>query len=267
MKYWDKAWQLTGGCSPISPGCLHCWSAAAAYIRQYQHNEAISAQYKGLTERINGIPTFNGTVRLFPERLDIPLRTRKPTVFALWNDLFHEAVPLDFRLEAYLEMCNLPRHTFLILTKRPQEMKKFVFIFKMSDFPHIWHGLTVCNQQEADEKIPVFLQVPGKKFLSMEPMLSSIFLPPVCGLDFRRLPGHVIAPHGGIDAVIVGCESGPDRRPMKLEWTESVVNQCETAGVPVFVKQLHINGKLNRDMNEWPAKLRMRDLPWRPDAR
>jgi len=104
--------------------------------------------------------------------------------------------------------------------------------FFLQDFSNIYHGLTVCKQQEADEKIPIFLQVPGKKFLSIEPMLEAIDirntpLPPCDGRE-KEWPGF--------DAVILGGETGPGARPMNSDWVRSVRDQCAVAGVPFFFK-------------------------------
>jgi protein gp37 len=62
--------------------------------------------------------------------------------------------------------------------------------------------------------------------------------------------------------LVVGCESGPNRRPCKLEWVEAIVKQCMAAKVPVFVKQLPINNRCETDINKFPAHLRIRQVPW-----
>ena len=62
--------------------------------------------------------------------------------------------------------------------------------------------------------------------------------------------------------VVVGCESGPNRRPCKIEWVESIVEQCLAANVPVFVKQLDIGGKCVTDIGKFPGHLRIRQVPW-----
>lgn len=234
---------------------------------------------------------FNGQIKTHPERLDIPLKRRKPTVYAVWNDLFHESVPDEFIANAWHTMGNFNNlkgemvpvdkrvnHTYLVLTKRPQRMLAFL----SSRYPKgyerksVYCGLTVCNQQEADEKIPIFLQVPGKKFLSIEPCLSEIKLQfagcPNCGQSKQYwFPNYIICggcgkevqfPPEHISAVILGGETGPGARPMHPEWVRSIVQQCNAAGVPVFVKQIHVNGKPSKDMNEWPGELRVRELPW-----
>ena len=51
--------------------------------------------------------------------------------------------------------------------------------------------------------------------------------------------------------------------PCKLEWVELIVRQCREAGIPVFVKQLEINGKLVKDINKFPPELQIRQIPWK----
>lgn len=280
-KYWDRGWSLVDGCTPCSPGCDHCWSAGLA------HRFAV----EGEPGHRNHILTddkkrFNGIVIVNPRRLDIPLKTRKPTVFAVWNDLFHEDVPFWFQTDVWLNMCLTHRHTYLVLTKRAEVMRTFVSAWKMSDFPHVWLGVTVCNQTEADEKIPLLLQTPAAhRWVSIEPMLSSIDLRnlregtfnALDGIDHEdigdvRDQGIFHDELGGLNAVILGGETGPGARPCKPSWVMSVKDQCESAGVPFFFKQwgdgyrkgAHIDG-------EYIPKGRLLDgrehneLPWRKE--
>jgi len=219
---------------------------------------------------------FNGLVETRPERLSIPLKRRKPTVYAVWNDLFHEAIPFEFWVDAYKTMAFAMNHTFLVLTKRPQKMLEW-YATCPCPLSNIYHGLTICNQQEADEKIPVFLQVPGKKFLSIEPCLGEIdisgclwefnenYQPPRFLDEGESYNVKPTVPSDKIDAVILGGETLGNRpgREIKIEWAESVADQCEAAGIPLFVKQLHIGGKVSKNITEWPEKLQRRELPWR----
>lgn len=252
-RYWDLPWSLVESCTRVSPGCQNCWSLAME-----------KRFHKGI----------EGQVVTHPERLSIPLKRRKPTVYAVWNDLFHEAVPFEFIKEVHFQIGIMDLHqyghTFLILTKRPQRLLENTFWedgYTLPDGSHdydsgtapmhkllaspknLWHGLTVCNQAEADAKLPVFLQVPGKKFLSIEPMLGAVDVS-------RYLRGDCaeICPEGSdcsecceprmnsmgplrIDAVILGGETGPGARPLHPDWARSIRDQCAAAGVSFFFKQ------------------------------
>jgi protein gp37 len=255
-KFWDLPWSLVDGCTPCSPGCVNCWSAALTHRFQKNLTHSWGVQK-------NGFGLFNSEIVIHPERLDIPLKRRKPTVYVVWNDLFHEDVPFLFQLNTWLMMEREQRHTFLVLTKRPNKMLYFYKLLhrkppKLSGIhvlSNLWNGLTVCTQEEADEKIPIFLQVPGRKFLSLEPLLGPVDI---------AITTYWDDPVAGIQAVILGGETLGNRpgREMKIEWAESIIAQCDDAGIPVFIKQLHINGKVRKNVDEWPEKLRRRELPW-----
>lgn len=309
-RYWDLPWSLVSGCTPCSPGCDHCWSAAM----EHRFNGAKDPVY---TTTTNG--KFNGLLVFHTDRLSIPLKRKKPTVYAVWNDLFHEAVPDEFIAAALGIIASTAEHHYLVLTKRPNRMLEFYQWLKKcsvganeryinhSDYrkgraarhklrdegksigepepptemvralydiaapiitpqldkssrfwrvkvlqeyhwrhwplDNIWHGLTVCNQQEADEKIPVFLQIPGKKFLSIEPMLGEIslrWLRAWNGNGFKPYPSTTNHLDGlrQFDAVVLGGETGPGARPMHPDWVRSIRDQCAAAGVTFFLKNL-----------------------------
>jgi protein gp37 len=235
-RYWDEGITLVDGCSPCSPGCEHCWSASISW-RFGKH----LAYRNPDGERP---PTFNGQIVTHPERLS-RFNTRKPKVFAIWNDLFHDAVSESFQYEVYREMILNKQNTYLILTKRPENMADFFSpqkCFTLPTLEGIYHGLTVGNQQEADEKIPVFLQVPGKKFLSIEPALSHI------NIDRNNLKK--------INLVIYGAETGSGARPIELNWARSMMVDCQIAGVLFFLKQLDKKHNRILDGKEY------NDLPW-----
>jgi protein gp37 len=181
-------------------------------------------------------PAFNRRIITHPDRLSIPLKRRKPTVFAVWNDFYHQSVDYDFKGAAYQAMLACWQHIFLILTKRPENMLTFhkeeSFDRTLTDplpYKNVYHGLTICNQAEAAAKIPIFLQMPGCLFLSIEPMLGPIDLDATCGPSWCWRDG-------GIQCVILGGETGPGARPIKIEWVRSIRDQCQSAGVPFFLK-------------------------------
>lgn len=279
-RYWDLGLQLIDGCTPCSPGCDHCWSAANT--NRFGASDADGKR----TGRLIVKGKFTGEIITHPERLDIPLKRRKPTVWAVWNDWCHENVTDGFRREILSVARQCPQHTILALTKRIEVLDAFtrwmeIHVPAFSWPKNWWNILTICNQEEADKKLSLFMQIPGLKGLSIEPMLGAVDLTSIqIGWkypDGKPEPLTMNAFTGGyyfmgdgdyefekIDAVILGGETIGSKpgREMKIEWAESVVDQCVSAGVPVFVKQLHIDGRGSKDMAEWPESLRRRELPW-----
>jgi len=214
-------------------------------------------------------PRWTGRVELIPEKLDEPLRWRKPQrVFVnSMSDLFHEALPDEAidRVFAVMAMCE--RQTFQILTKRPRGMRDY---FTESDriyeieqrmyelggpedattiirwpLPNVWLGVSVEDQATADERIPLLLQTPAAvRFVSYEPALGPVSFRWAKWDDWktpdgsrREVVGHLDGMRG-LSWVIVGGESGPGARPFDLAWARSVLRQCREAGVPAFIKQL-----------------------------
>jgi protein gp37 len=131
-RYWDKPWSLVDGCTPCSPGCENCWSMAMGK-RFHRWPEVVEQRY---------------------DRLEMPMKTKKPTVFAIWNDLFHEDVSYWFVNDVWIQTQQIQRHTYLILTKRPERMKKWTDAAANAKawplneiWPEsVWLGCTVCNQ-------------------------------------------------------------------------------------------------------------------------
>jgi protein gp37 len=230
--YWDRLWRLVDGCTPISPGCEHCWSA------RYTHR--FDAEFKGSCDHsfTSDEPKFTGNIKLRHDNLDLPLHTQKPKAWLILNDLFHEELPFDFIQTAFSRMTCRRHHIFLVLTKRPQKMIDF---WKWNDgedrkyriqpgLSNIWLGCTVCNQQEADEKIPLLLQIPAAvRFISYEPALGPILIK--WWLNGNHESGNKPS------WLICGGESGPGARPMNSDWALSIKNQCVSAGIPLFFKQ------------------------------
>jgi hypothetical protein len=173
------------------------------------------------------------------------------------SDLFHPDVPAEFIHDIWNVMSNTPRHTYIILTKRPYRMHMLLpYYFKT--LPNVWLGVTVENQKAADERIPLLLQTPAaKRFVSIEPMLGPIALHLMEYGDAadRQFPGGtcLTTRRRAIDLVIVGGESGPKARPMHPDWVRSIRDQCKAAGVPFMFKQ----------WGEWlPGKNGPQDVIW-----
>lgn len=252
IPYCDKVLEVTGGCTKCSLGCKNDW--ALDEVWRMSHNPLLGDKWQGLVEKKNGVLDWTGKIKLFAEALQIPLKRKKPTTYFVDSkaDLFHEKVPIGFLTHVFDTIYQCPQHTFLILTKRPEQALKMMWgkhgegwrYFGEGDFhPNVHLGVTVCNQPEADEKIPIGLQIPGFDWISFEPLLGDI--------DLRKymLPRgyHIIGEPSNPDRVVVGCESGPKRRECKPEWIVSIVGQCKAAGVDYLIKQVEINGKVEHN--------------------
>lgn len=220
--YWDRALSLVEGCACVSEGCANCWAAAQTHTRSGQSNPKIKARYGGLTD---GKGRWTGEVRLMWGDLEKPPKVRRPTVWAVWNDLFHEDVPIEFHWRFLDVVARCRRHTFLVLTKRPDRMSKFVQGFTKTgmDFaefmPNLWLGTSIESPDylwRAEELV----QVPAAvRYISYEPALgpvdlSKYFSPFYCRNFFSSRP---------LDWVIVGGESGPRPRPMAVAWAREIL--------------------------------------------
>jgi len=230
IPYLDEAWNVTRGCTKTSEGCANCYASA-------------------LSRRFSSF-AFDGTVALMPERLYKPLHWRKPRRIGVcfMSDLFHEAVPDEFLDKVFAVMALTPRHTYLLLTKRPERMRAYALdsIRRQRDAigfeehaaiarPNVWLGVSVENQARADERIPLLLETPAAhRWVNVEPMLEAVKID--AGLrTYRRRPERIAPPL--LDWIVCGGESGPKARPMEIEWMQGLHDQCVAAGVPFYAKQ------------------------------
>ena len=243
----DKVWNPVTGCTKVSAGCKNCYAERMA---------------KRLAGRA-GYPEDGFKVTLHPEKLFEPLRWKKPSrIFVCsMGDLFHEDVSDEFLFDVTRRIVD-SRHTFLILTKRPARMAAVIcetgFI---GSLPNVWFGVSVEDQETADERIPLLLEpvaeifenelgegagITGRRFVSYEPALGPIDFTPFLKGECKYCNGeggNTGCPCAGsgkgprIDWLIMGGESGPGARPMHPDWARSVRDQCKAAGVPFFFKQ------------------------------
>ena len=261
IEWTDATWNIITGCSVVSPGCTNCYAMHLAGTRLQHHPSRA-----GLTREGKGGPVWTGETRFNEDWLTVPLKwTRPRRVFVCAHgDLFHRSVSdadLD-RVFAVMAACQ--RHTFQVLTKRPERARKYLSglarehnrleeslrrlfpliadrVLRLGPpwpLPNVWLGVSVEDQTRADERIPHLLAAPAAvRFLSCEPLLGA-----VDATAIRRTQGAgFMRPLDGrfnrIDWVICGGESGPNARPMDPAWARSLRDQCVAARVPFFFKQ------------------------------
>lgn len=310
IEWCDRVWNPVTGCTKVSPGCEHCYAERMAH--------RFGKQW-GLPED----NPFKVTKRKDKEFIR-PLQWKNPSKIFVCSmgDLFHEDVQERW-IDGIFSIMGLTydvaesdkenvitaykqRHTYLILTKRPERMQKYIqklalsewetlrkrfYDFSMTacDFyykaqyidhmnasmtvatwikdgmPGLWLGVTAENQEQADKRIPILLQIPAaKRFVSVEPMLGAVDLKPWLDGHGAAGPVAICKKHGiveptidngledndevcpkcclpldysALDWVICGGESGPGARPMHPDWVRSLRDQCKTADVPFLFKQ------------------------------
>jgi len=267
IEWTESSWNPVTGCTPISPGCAHCYA------------KRMANRLRGRCGYPKGDP-FKVTLR--PDRLDQPLKWKKGRMIFVCSmgDLFHEDVPDEYidRVFAIMAICRA--HTFQILTKRPKRMADYSEALRfgkrkvcdagcfgldmglvgplavkkaMEDgWPNVWMGTSVENQDAWHVRLPHILKTfTAVRWISAEPMLGPI--------DFGLLR-NPDAERPYIDWIVCGGESGPGARPMKPAWARDIREQCREAGIPFFMKQM--GGKVK--VSHWediPDDLKIREYP------
>lgn len=234
IDYVDASWNPWIGCRKISDGCENC----------YMYRQA--KQFGFDPQRVH---------RSSDKTFYAPLTWKEPKriLVCSWSDFWvNSGYKIALARDAAVNvMKQCPQHTFMITTKRPIEMT--AWIGSLSGGWHttlgdnVWLGVSVENKK-AVKRIPYLLDTPADhRWLSIEPLIAPVQLPDTI--------------KGKVDLVVIGCESGPNRRPCELKWVTDIVDHLTAMDIPVFVKQLDINGKVSHNPNEWDEWLRRRDLP------
>jgi protein gp37 len=258
IEWTDESWNPIRGCSRVSEGCRHCYA------------EKQAARFCGPGQPYDGLITFhangenggtlwrgwNGQIMFVEEHLLDPLKWLKPRRIFVnsMSDLFHPGVTDEMLDRIFAVMALSPRHTFQVLTKRPERMQAYIESRRRSTststnaslamamwellrrdgkhpssslpegfrwpLPNVWLGVSDEGNQHL--RLDILRQTPAAvRFVSFEPLIFN--------------PGAVDLT--GIDWAICGGESGPGARPMHPDWARGLRDQCVAAGVPFFFKQ------------------------------
>jgi protein gp37 len=219
IEWTDATWNPVAGCTVLTAGCTNCYA-----MRMAARLDAMGLKkYKGLTRKSGGRAIWTGKIRIDEVSLEAPRSWAKPRkVFVnSMSDLFHEDVPIEFIYRVWNVMRETPRHTYQILSKRPERMAAILGGTDFPVLPNVWLGTSiedgrVLNRLDAIKAVPAAI-----RFVSMEPLIGS-----VAGGDLRD-----------IHWVIVGGESGPRAREMKPEWVDEIEAMCRRSGAAFFFKQ------------------------------
>lgn len=267
IEWTDATWNPVVGCRKVSEGCRNCYAerdgsrlAAMGAAKVDQGEDPGRLRHYQAAFRDG---RFTGRAVEVPEALDIPTRWKRPRRIFVnsMSDLFHEGVGVGFIAAVFARMLLCQRHTFQVLTKRPERMR---WLLGQPDFegmvrsaadhlvhdrpvkdleapwplPNVWLGVSVENQAGGDERIPLLLKVPAAvRFLSMEPLLGPVDLGQIDPDEHDEFFGLSTEDGPLLDWVIVGGESGPAARPMHPDWVRAIRDECAEAQVPFLFKQ------------------------------
>lgn len=245
IEWCDATVNLWLGCSKVHAGCDNCY--AETLSKRFGND--IWGNDKPRKLVTSAFNTFGKIQREAQKN-----NTMRRVFVGSMMDIFEKPMPLidnegNEVLSAIVEHCTTdylrtilfdhitnglyPNLMFLFLTKRPSNINKYIpEKWKQSPPLNVMFGTSISDQQTANNLVPMLMQVRGRKFLSIEPMLGPI--------DFREIPGFnsvTIIDELRKMWVIVGGESGHGKRPFDPNWARLIRDQCKNAGVPFFMKQ------------------------------
>ena len=231
IEWTDHTFNPWIGCQKVSPGCDHCY-AEAMMDRRYgrvqwgPHGERSRTSDANWRQPLKWARQVNG---------------RRPRVFcASLADVFDNKVPKEW-CDNLWELINETRQLdWMLLTKRPENIRKMLPKDWGSGYPHVWLGATTENQQHYDHRWRILSDIPAAiRFISYEPALGPL-----------QLHGNPLP-----DWVICGGESGARQaRMMDPGWARSVLDQCKGTRIAFFMKQITKLAPIPKDLfiREWP---------------
>lgn len=219
IEWTDATWNPVAGCTVLTAGCTNCYA-----MRMAARLDAMGVRkYSGLTRKSGGRAVWTGKIRLDENSLAAPRSWSRPRrVFVnSMSDLFHDDVPIPFIRKVWDVMRDTPRHTYQILTKRPDRMALVLNNDGFDILPNVWLGTSVEDNRvlarlDAIRRVPAVI-----RFVSLEPLLGSVATADLTGINWA----------------IVGGESGPRARLMDPQWVAEIETMCRRSGTAFFFKQ------------------------------
>lgn len=236
IEWTESTWNPVTGCTKVSAGCLNCYAERMAKPLRAMEAERYATGFE---------------VTMHDDLVKAPKSWKAPRLIFVnsMSDLFHDKVPLAFIQRGFATMRACPQHTFQILTKRSARLVEIAP--KLDWSPNVWMGVSVEDSRVV-HRIRDLQRVPAAvRFLSLEPLIGPLDELPLSGIDWT----------------IIGGESGPRSREMKIEWVRSIFRQCRKANTAFLFKQWggvrkHLTGRelRGKTYDEMP-------IPKNPEAR
>lgn len=264
----DHSWGCWRGCHkrPV-PECQNCYAEREQTRYGRDHSVVVRAAKA----------TFEGPLKWPAGRVFTPP----------WSDFWiEEADP--WREDAYAVMRQRPDHTWIIPSKRPENVAARLPDDWGPGWPNVWGLVSAGTQATADLYVPQLLRLPfAVRGVSVEPFLGPVNFVPWLTCQFyageektrtANINGWIqtetyrsarLLPR--LDWLVVGCESAAGGRVGRLgefqserDWIDgavAVVEQARSAGVACFVKQVPANGRVCHEIAEFPEPLRVQEFP------
>lgn len=246
----DHTFNSWRGCVKVSAGCANCYAEKLSL-----RNPSVLGEWGKDGER----PIAAESYWRLPERWNAQARnakTRRRVFCASLGDVFEDRPDLIApRIRLFQLISRTPYLDWLLLTKRPENIQPLLRQIPTpkgnlwdthwvdedgegyaKHFPNVWLGTSAENQEAADTRIPLLLEILAVvRFVVCEPLLGRIDLRPYFSASQRQYTATYL--YGGLDWVIVGGESGTKARPMNVNWAWEIREHCAFASVPFFFKQ------------------------------
>ncbi len=267
IEWTDATWNAVTGCDKVSAGCDHCYAETLSLrlqrmgVKRYAdgfavrtHPEALSLPFKWREPRRVFV---NSMSDLFHVQVSQDFVDRMFAVMALTPQHTYQILTKrPQRAANYLNDPDTPPRILATLALfSPTVGVDAVALARTIarwPLPNVWLGTSVEDARVLHRVKPLLETPAAVRFLSCEPLLGPLTLAPwlrccpSCGAPRTDTEytscGYCEADprvrDTGIHWVIAGGESGPDHRPLDLDWARALRDECVTAGVPFFFKQI-----------------------------
>lgn len=274
IEWTDASWNPVAGCSRVSSGCDNCYAMGQAHRIQAMGN---TDAYHDTTRKTKRGVDWSGVVNLLPERLDQPLRWKRPRRIFVnsMSDLFHPTVPTSYIAEVFVVMMLANWHTYQILTKRPERMAEVLndpgwlaetlasacyadnlyeplrlntdhgsadrLLTMLRDYPsQVWPADHIWLGTSVENQTTADERIPH--LLKCPAVVRWLSCEPLLGsvdltAHFNNGEPALMGYEEYLHWIVCGGESGPGARPMHPRWARSLRDQCLQANVPFHFKQ------------------------------